>query len=85
MAVTFMVVALYLAPAEYRVYGNYPTHKACQAKRQALNLEVQPDATLCVQVTQQAYENYLKGIKHNEQLTSKRLHSNGDGQRPNDL
>ena len=72
MGMTFMVVALYLAPAEYHVYGNYPTHKACQAKRQALNLEVPPAATLCVQVTQQAYDNYIKGLKQDE-LISKRI------------
>lgn len=72
MGMTFMVVALYLAPAEYRIYGNYPTHKACQAKRQALNLEVPPATTLCVQVTQQAYDNYLKGIKQDE-LINKQL------------
>ena len=84
MGVTFMVVALYLAPAEYHIYGNYPTHKACQVKRQALNLEVKPDATLCVQVTQQAYDNYLKGIKQDE-LISKRLHGTSTGKRRDDL
>lgn len=73
MGMTYMLIALYLAPAEYRVYGNYHNYKACQLERQTLNLEVQPAATLCVQVTQQAYENYLEGIKHNEQLISKRI------------